>query len=288
MHFANCLLSRNSTALNQTTAESYPCFDQCRVHLGIFFRLRLRALNQSKQAPEEWGPKLTSHDSALWSWPAHLTMWRCSNTNESRIPLTYSTVLSFSMGPIGEIVWLHFTHNVRSYPPQHQGAVGCHSATPEERAVVQGPCSRALGGGDHCGCAPSRFLEMVSPFFFWLFVSPISLIRFGNTLMFTNLGPRIIGTPEQWLNSQLINIQFSPLILEIKLTGYMLHVKNTPYCELKMVWQGQALSNAYLWWTSWSDHRMICFVGGPFGSSVVDWNNSGAIYIRMVKSTRRF
>lgn len=46
MHFTNCLLSRNSTALNQAMAESYPCFDQWQVHLGIFFSIRLLALNQ--------------------------------------------------------------------------------------------------------------------------------------------------------------------------------------------------------------------------------------------------
>lgn len=41
MHFANCLLSRNSTALNQAMAKSYVCFDQWRVQLGIFFSIRL-------------------------------------------------------------------------------------------------------------------------------------------------------------------------------------------------------------------------------------------------------
>lgn len=46
MHFANCLLSRNSTTLNQAMAESYPCFDQWQVHLGIFFSIRSLALNQ--------------------------------------------------------------------------------------------------------------------------------------------------------------------------------------------------------------------------------------------------
>lgn len=42
MHFANCLLSRNSTALNQAMAKSYVCFDQWRVQLGIFFSIRLQ------------------------------------------------------------------------------------------------------------------------------------------------------------------------------------------------------------------------------------------------------
>lgn len=77
MHFANCLLSRNSTTLNQAMAESYPCFDQWQVHLGIFFSIRLLALNQlhsvEKNTGREERKKLTFHDSTLLSSTAELT-----------------------------------------------------------------------------------------------------------------------------------------------------------------------------------------------------------------------